>query len=137
MKLIPIVGLLPYTYLILKYRSYKASIIFLNGLLYHYNHTSTKLRTFDTFCNFLISLHIYYHNINSRLTGYFVIFSFIANNIAYKYFSLNEKLSYFIHVLTVQWPGFYEIYREHLKNSSNSTKSSMQNLEELRLGYDQ
>ena len=62
MKLIPIVGLIPYTYLILKYRSYKASIVFLNGLLYHYNHTSTKLRVFDTFCNFLISLHICYRD---------------------------------------------------------------------------
>lgn len=116
MKLIPIVGLIPYTYLILKHRSYKASIIFLNGLLYHYNHSSNKLRAFDTCCNFFIALHTYHHYVNSRRIGYFVICSFIANNIAYKYFSLNERLSYFIHVLTVQWPTFYEIYRENLKH---------------------
>ena len=56
MKLIPIVGLLPYTYLILKYKSY--NLIFFNGLLYHYNHRSTKLRVFDTFCNFYCITHL-------------------------------------------------------------------------------
>ena len=112
MKPIPILGLIPYIYLIYKYNSYRAYIILFNGNLYHYNHTSRILRIQDTMCNFFIGSYIVLNYSESYLISSFITTSFILNNIAYSYYNLNDTLSYIIHVLTVQWPTCYEIWRE-------------------------
>ena len=112
MKIIPILGLTPFIYLVYRYNSYRAYIILFNGFLYHYNNTSHILRLQDTMCNFLIGSYIVFNYYESYLISSFISFCFISNNIAYSYFNLNEKLSYILHVLTVQWPTFYEIWRE-------------------------
>ena len=102
MKLIPILGLLPFFFLVYRYNSYRAYIILFNGFLYHYNHTSHVLRIQDTMCNFFIGSYIVLNYSESYLISSFIAISFISNNIAYSYYNLNDTLSYIIHVLTVQ-----------------------------------
>jgi hypothetical protein len=112
MKIIPILGLMPYLYLIYQYNSHRAYIILFNGVLYHYNHTSRILRIHDTICNFLIGSYMVLNYSESYLISSFITISFISNNIAYTKYNLNDTLSYIIHVATVQWPTCYEIWRE-------------------------
>ena len=112
MKIIPILGLIPYLYLIYQYNSYRAYVIFFNGLLYHYNHTSQMLRLQDTMCNFIIGSYIVFNYSDAYLISFLITFSFISNNILYSHYGINENLSYIIHVIFVQWLTFYEIWRE-------------------------
>lgn len=112
MKIIPILGLIPYLYLIYQYNSYRAYVILFNGLLYHYNHTSQMLRLQDTMCNFIIGSYIVFNYSDAYLISFLITFSFISNNILYSHYGINENLSYIIHVIFVQWLTFYEIWRE-------------------------
>ena len=69
MKIIPIIGLLPYLYIIYEYHSYRATIIFINGIIYHYNNTKL-LRYYDIICNLIIAIYTRKEYSNSYKVGY-------------------------------------------------------------------
>ena len=52
--------------LAIKYRSKRALIIFLNGLLYHSNERYQYLRYYDVICNFFIVLYTIKNNADTK-----------------------------------------------------------------------
>ena len=113
MQPIPMLGLLPYIYLMYQYNSYRAYAIFLNGMLYHYNDKNLTLRYYDILCNAFIG---YYSFCTTRQptfrAGYVGFVSFLLNNLFFYKFKINEKHSYIIHVLFTQWPIGYLLFNE-------------------------
>ena len=113
MQPIPMLGLLPYIYLMYQYNSYRAYAIFINGMLYHYNDKNITLRYYDILCNVLIG---YYSFCTTRQStyraGYVGFLSFLINNLFFYKFKINEKHSYIIHVLFTQWPICYLLFNE-------------------------
>jgi hypothetical protein len=113
MQPMPMIGLIPYIYLMYQYNSYRAYIIFINGLIYHYNDKSVKLRYYDILCNFTIGYYSFCTT--KQLTyeaGYIGFLSFILNNFLFYKFQINETYSYSAHVLFTQWPICYFLFNE-------------------------
>ena len=110
-------GLLPYLYLIYQYKSYRALIVFMNGICYHYNYKNLTLRYYDILCNALISYYCFHSTTPTTLqstymVGYIVSISFLFNNLLFYKSQINERNSYIVHVLFTQWPCCYVLFDE-------------------------
>lgn len=113
MQPIPMLGLLPYIYLMYKYNSFRAYAIFCNGMLYHGNDKNIQLRYYDILCNCLIGYYSFKKKRQpSFRAGYFAVVSFLLNNLLFYKLKINEKHSYIIHVLFTQWPIGYLLFKE-------------------------
>ena len=107
------VSLLPYLYLMYYYNSYRAYIIFINGIIYHYNHKNKFLRYYDIFCNFCIGCYCNYYYKKTNIITYIVTSTFLINSLLYyklKCISLN--ISNIYHIIGIQLAVWYEIKRE-------------------------
>ena len=92
-------GLLPYIYLMYQYNSYRAGIIFMNGICYHYNDKNVTLRYYDILCNALIGYYSFRTRQSAYIPGYIGSISFLFNNLLFYKSQINERNSYYVHVL--------------------------------------
>lgn len=107
------ISLIPYLYLMYYYNSYRAYIIFINGMIYHYNHKNKLLRYYDIFCNFCIGCYCQYYYKKTYIISFIVTSTFSINSLLYyklNYISLN--LSNILHIIGIQLAVWYEIKRE-------------------------
>ena len=107
------VSLTPYLYLMYYYNSYRAYIIFINGMIYHYNHKNKFLRYYDILCNFFIGCYCQYYYKKAYIISYIVTSTFLINSLLYyklKWISLN--VSNILHIIGIQLVVWYEIKRE-------------------------
>ncbi len=90
--------------LAIKYRSKRALIIFLNGLLYHSNERYQYLRYYDVICNFFIVLYTIKNN--AAIVKYPIFGSsiWILNTILTETSTITRNLSDIIHVIGIQLP---------------------------------
>ena len=112
MQPIPMLGLLPYIYLMYQYNSYRAGIIFMNGICYHYNDKNVTLRYYDILCNALIGYYSFRTRQSTYIPGYIGSISFLFNNLLFYKSQINERNSYIVHVLFTQWPICYLLFNE-------------------------
>jgi len=112
MQPIPMLGLLPYIYLMYQYNSYRAYAIFINGMLYHYNDKNITLRYYDILCNVLIGYYSFRTRQSAYIPGYIGSISFLFNNLLFYKSQINERNSYIVHVLFTQWPICYLLFNE-------------------------
>mgnify|MGYP001157240740 CR=1 FL=1 len=105
-----LIGILIYLYPIIKYRSYRALIIFTNGLMYHgFFADNYYVLGFDVFCNFLISVYSLYTYPHTFLPGLCSVILFLLNDLLYHKCNIKSNIIHINHVLLVQLPFMYLI----------------------------
>ena len=118
MRLIKMLGLFYLLHNMIYKNSFRAYIIFINGMIYHgyatkeniYKPTACYLRYYDMYGNILLSLYTYYITPEVYLYGLFGLTNFLF----LYYLALTEKynkhlsMEFFdtMHVLAVQYPLF-------------------------------
>ena len=90
--------------LTIKYRSKRAFIILLNGLLYHSNEGYQYLRYYDVIFNFFIILYTMKNNVAIVKYSIFSSSIFILNTILTETSIITRNLSDIIHVIGIQLP---------------------------------
>ena len=104
-NLICITGLfLFYLPKIFYYKSFRALVVFINGILYHTNKNNTFLRNYDIYLNILLICWTVYNYNYTIYTSLFVLISFSINNYLNTKNYINENLSNIIHLSLVQFP---------------------------------
>ena len=105
-----LVGILFYLFPIIKYRSYRALTIFINGVMYHgFFADNYYVQGFDVFCNFLISLYSFYTYPHTFLPGLLCSILFLLNDLLYHKYNIKSNITHINHVLLVQLPFLYLI----------------------------
>ena len=88
----------------LKYKSKRALMVFINGVIFHSNENNKYLKYYDIMCNALMCYYTYSRN-NMALK--YILFSFLnftINNYLYKNKYISLVNSDFYHVFLVQSP---------------------------------
>lgn len=103
-----------YTYPIYKYQSYRASIILLNGILYHAllpgNMTMCAI---DITINFFISFYTAYYCPKVFIKGLFCIGLFLINDYLFYKGYIGCDLSQIFHILTIHIPFLLMLIIHH------------------------
>ena len=117
MNIICMIGVSPSLIIAYKYNSIHSLCLFIIGILNHYhNSKNIYLKNIDRF--FCLSLGIYgsyYFNKTGKIFNYIPILFFI-NYILYINNYINKLSSNIFHVLFIQWPSLYSIYKTIIKN---------------------
>jgi hypothetical protein len=108
MRIINVIGILLFLFPLLNYYSYRAFIIFINGLLFHIiYYDNVYFRNWDYFCNLIIGI---YSSFNSKSYIHVIIgwlsslLCFINNEMYFKYKLYNRDIVDLIHVCVVHIP---------------------------------
>lgn len=121
MNTIAMLGLLPSIKAIYKYKSVKNTILLIIGLINHYHNSNIEIyKIIDRlFCIYVGVYGSYYYK-ETRKYYYSIPFIFLINYYFYKEKYSNKRLSNVIHVLFIQWPAIYAMYREcEIENIKN------------------
>ena len=86
------------------YKSVRALVVFINGILYHTNKNNIFLRNYDIYSNILLICWTVYNYNSTIYTSLFVLSSFTINNYLNTKNYINENVSNFIHLFLVQFP---------------------------------
>ena len=114
MRLVNSISILMYTYPIYKYQSYRASLILLNGIIYHALLPSNMIMCgIDVFTNFLICCYTAYYCPKVFLKGLFCIILFLTNDLLFYNGYINDLLTQFLHVITIHIPFFFLLIIHH------------------------
>lgn len=109
-----ILGLIPFLFISLNYKSNIALIVLINGLLFHSRFIEYSImRYIDIFCNFLMTLYVIYvckfdyklyNIIIFSIISFLLINSNLLNNIIIKEkFDSIYTIKSILHVIFVQW----------------------------------
>ncbi len=91
--------------LIIYHKSYIATIVLINGLVFHSNINNNFLFLYDTiFCIILVGYKNYY-NSNINYLTYIGSTIFMLNLILYRKYNLNKYISHIIHAIAVHYIG--------------------------------
>lgn len=105
-----LLGILIYLYPIIKHTSYRALIIFMNGLIYHGFMADNKyILSFDILCNFLISLYTVRKYPHTFYPGFCSVILYLLNDILYYKYNMKSTIIHINHVLVVHVPFMYLI----------------------------
>ena len=105
MRIINILGIIyffaPIAY---KYKSLRASIITINGILYHSNETNKYLQYYDIISNMLMCIYTYKYNKYDFVSKYILLSSgnFVLNTYLFKQKYISHTTNDIYHVLFVQ-----------------------------------
>jgi len=123
MRIFNTISILSYAYPIYKYQSYRASIILLNGILYHAllpgNMTMCAI---DITINFFISCYTAYYCPKVLLKGLFCIILFLINDYLFYNNYIGCNLSQILHIITIHIPFLLMLiihHKEELKILQN------------------
>lgn len=89
--------------LIIYHKSYIATIVLINGLVFHSNRNNYYLFLYDTISNILLVSYKNYYNPNINYLTYIGSTFFILNVILYRKYNLNKYISDIIHVVYVHY----------------------------------
>lgn len=95
-----------YLPLIYNFYSYRALIVFINGILYHSNNKSTILRYNDIFFNIILIVWTNYYYPYTIAIALFSIIAWYTNNYLGEKNRINLITMDIIHVILVQYPLF-------------------------------
>lgn len=114
MRIINSLTILMYTYPIYKYQSYRASLILLNGIIYHALLPNNAIMCYyDVFINFLIASYTAYYCPKLFLKGVFCIMLFLSNNYCLTNRHISDRTSQFLHVFSVHIPFLLMLIIHH------------------------
>ena len=123
MRIFNTISILSFTYPIYKYQSYRASIILLNGILYHAllpgNMTMCAI---DITINFFISCYTAYYCPKVFIKGLFCIILFLINDYLFYNGYIGSNISQILHILTIHIPFLLMLiihHKEELKIIQN------------------
>lgn len=123
MRIFNTISILSFTYPIYKYQSYRASIILLNGILYHAllpgNMTMCAI---DITINFFISCYTAYYCPKVFIKGLFCIILFLINDYLFYNGYIGCNISQILHILTIHIPFLLMLiihHKEELKIIQN------------------
>ena len=103
-------GILIYLYPIIKHSSYRALIIFINGLMFHGFMADNKyMLSVDILCNFLISLYTIHRYPRTFYPGLCSVILYLLNDILYYKYNMKSAIIHINHVLAVHVPFMYLI----------------------------
>jgi hypothetical protein len=103
MRIINILGVSSlYLPIIIKYRSKRSLLVFLNGILFHINENNIYIRNYDIICNIIMCYYTYYNYNRAYSYILFSFYSFIINNILHTNNYISRNTSDVFHVLFVQ-----------------------------------
>ena len=84
-------GILFYLFPIIKYRSYRALTVFINGVMYHgFFADNLYVLVFDILCNLLISLFSFYNYPHTFLPGLSCAILFLLNDLLYHKYKMKK-----------------------------------------------
>ena len=114
MRIFNTISILSFTYPIYKYQSYRASIILLNGILYHAllpgNMTMCAI---DITINFFISCYTAYYCPKVFIKGLFCIILFLINDYLFYNGYIGCNISQILHILTIHIPFLLMLIIHH------------------------
>ena len=123
MRILNSLSILIYTYPIYKFQSYRASLILLNGIIYHALLPSNKIMmAIDVFFNFMICLYTAFYCPKVFLKGFFCIILFLLNDYCLYLNYINDTTSQIIHIFTIHVPFWFMLiihHKEELKIIQN------------------
>lgn len=123
MRILNSLSILIYTYPIYKFQSYRASLILLNGIIYHALLPGNKIMmVIDVFFNFMICLYTAFYCPKVVLKGLFCIMLFLLNDYCFYLNYINDTISQIIHILTIHIPFWFLLtihHKEELKVIQN------------------
>ena len=90
--------------LCIKYKSKRAMIVFINGLLYHSNERYEYLRYYDIICNFFIVLYTNIYAAQSMKYSNFATSIWFLNTILTETNTISRNSSDIIHVIAIHFP---------------------------------
>lgn len=101
-----IVLLYYYPFLIMNKKSITATIVLLNGLIFHTNRRNNTLFYYDFICNIIMILYKNYYNSNIRLLS--AVGSVVggSNIILYRKYNYNRHIADIIHVISTTYIGY-------------------------------
>ena len=95
-----------YIPLIIYHKSYIATIVLINGIIYHSNRDKIYLFIYDTLCCFILVCYKNYYNPNINYLSCIGSIVFIVNVTLYRKYNLNKYISDIIHAYSVHYVGY-------------------------------
>jgi len=121
MRLIPTISIMLFLYPIYKYKSIRALIVLLNGILFHgFFPNNLNVLSFDVFCNCIITLYTFYYHPKILKLGIPIVGLSTLNILLWRY--KYQKSRFFcdiLHILVCHIPSVL-ILISHLKHKSLS-----------------
>lgn len=112
MNIICMLGISPSLALSYKYSSNSSLLLFILGILNHYNNSKKiKLKYTDRAYCLLIGIYGSYYYKQTRKIFCSIPFLFSLNYILYDKEYIDKKLANMLHVLFIQWPAMYAMYK--------------------------
>ena len=114
MRIFNSLSILMYTYPIYKYQSYRASLILLNGIIYHaLLPANMTMCAIDVTVNFFISCYTAYYSPKLFIKGLFCIMLFLINDYLFYTHRIGSNMSQFLHILTIHIPFLLMLIIHH------------------------
>jgi len=120
MRIVPFLTILTYAYPAIKYKSFRAFTILINGVILHgILHDSIKMIYFDYFINFFIVLYTLSNHKKMKL-GFFLATLTTINILTWRKYGNHRIVADIIHSLVCHIPGNLLLI-QHLEKCSSIT----------------